>query len=279
MKIIVVGANHAGTAAINTMLDNYKGNEVVVFDSNSNISFLGCGMALWIGGQIAGPEGLFYSSKEKLEEKGAKIYMETEVTNIDFDNKTVYAKSLVDGTEYKETYDKIILATGSLPIDLNIKGSDLENVDFVKLYQHADKVIKSLENKDYIKTVSVVGAGYIGVELAEAFKRHGKNVQLIDLSDSCLSAYYDKPFRDLMDKQLSEGGVELHYGEMLKEIKGNGKVEAIVTDKGEYQTDMVILCIGFVPNTAIAKDKLETFKNGAYLVDRTQKLAEMMSMQ
>lgn len=271
MKIIVVGANHAGTAAINTMLDNYKGNEVVVFDSNSNISFLGCGMALWIGGQIAGPEGLFYSSKEKLEEKGAKIYMETEVTNIDFDNKTVYAKSLVDGTEYKETYDKIILATGSLPIDLNIKGSDLENVDFVKLYQHADKVIKSLENKDYIKTVSVVGAGYIGVELAEAFKRHGKNVQLIDLSDSCLSAYYDKPFRDLMDKQLSEGGVELHYGEMLKEIKGNGKVEAIVTDKGEYQTDMVILCIGFVPNTAIAKDKLETFKNGAYLVDRTQK--------
>lgn len=197
--------------------------------------------------------------------------METEVTNIDFDNKTVYAKSLVDGTEYKETYDKIILATGSLPIDLNIKGSDLENVDFVKLYQHADKVIKSLENKDYIKTVSVVGAGYIGVELAEAFKRHGKNVQLIDLSDSCLSAYYDKPFRDLMDKQLSEGGVELHYGEMLKEIKGNGKVEAIVTDKGEYQTDMVILCIGFVPNTAIAKDKLETFKNGAYLVDRTQK--------
>lgn len=72
MKIIVVGANHAGTAAINTMLDNYKGNEVVVFDRNSNISFLGCGMALWIGGQIAGPEGLFYSSKEKLEEKEQK---------------------------------------------------------------------------------------------------------------------------------------------------------------------------------------------------------------
>ena len=64
MKIVVVGANHAGTACINTMLDNYKGNEVVVFDSNSNISFLGCGMALWIGGQIAGSDGLFYSSKE-----------------------------------------------------------------------------------------------------------------------------------------------------------------------------------------------------------------------
>ena len=61
-KIVFVGANHAGTAAINTVLDNYSNNEVVVFDRNSNISFLGCGMALWIGNVIDGPEGLFYSS-------------------------------------------------------------------------------------------------------------------------------------------------------------------------------------------------------------------------
>lgn len=71
-KIVVVGANHAGTAAINTMLNNYSNNEVVVFDRNSNISFLGCGMALWIGKQISGPEGLFYATKEGLEAKGAK---------------------------------------------------------------------------------------------------------------------------------------------------------------------------------------------------------------
>ena len=75
-KIVVVGANHAGTACINTMLDNFGNeNEIVVFDQNSNISFLGCGMALWIGEQIDGPEGLFYSDKEKLEAKGAKVYM------------------------------------------------------------------------------------------------------------------------------------------------------------------------------------------------------------
>ena len=68
-KIVVVGANHAGTACINTMLDNFGNeNEIVVFDQNSNISFLGCGMALWIGEQIDGAEGLFYSDKEKLQE-------------------------------------------------------------------------------------------------------------------------------------------------------------------------------------------------------------------
>ena len=65
MNIVVIGANHAGTAAINTILDNYSNAKVHVFDRNSNISFLGCGMALWIGHQISGPQGLFYSSKEQ----------------------------------------------------------------------------------------------------------------------------------------------------------------------------------------------------------------------
>lgn len=104
-KIIVIGANHAGTAAINTILDNYE-DDVVVFDGNSNISFLGCGMALWIGKQIDGPEGLFYSSKELLEEKGAIIYMETIVEHVDYEKKIVYAKGK-DGKEYQESYDKL----------------------------------------------------------------------------------------------------------------------------------------------------------------------------
>jgi len=100
-KIVVVGANHAGTACINTMLDNFgHENEIVVFDQNSNISFLGCGMALWIGEQIDGPEGLFYSDKEKLEAKGAKVYMNSPVLSIDYDNKVVTAE--VDGKEHRQ---------------------------------------------------------------------------------------------------------------------------------------------------------------------------------
>jgi NADPH-dependent 2,4-dienoyl-CoA reductase/sulfur reductase-like enzyme len=88
-KIVVVGANHAGTATINTILDNYEGNEVVAFDANSNISFLGCGMALWIGNQISGPDGLFYQTKEQFEEKGATVHMECPVERVDFDAKVV----------------------------------------------------------------------------------------------------------------------------------------------------------------------------------------------
>ena len=270
MKIVVVGANHAGTACINTMLDNYQGNEVVVFDQNSNISFLGCGMALWIGHQIAGSEGLFYSSKEKLEAKGAKIHMETGVTNIDFDNKIVYATGK-NREKYEEKYDKLILSTGSLPMNLPIVGKELENVQYVKLFQNAQEVIDKLDSNKNIQKVAVVGAGYIGVELAEAFKRWGKEVYLIDAAKGCLSVYYDKIFRDQMDAQLKNHGINLEYDQLVKEIQGNGKVEKIITNKGELPVDMVILCAGFRPNTDLGKDKITLFKNGAYVVDKTQK--------
>lgn len=271
MKIVVVGANHAGTAAINTMLDNYKGNEIVVFDRNNNISFLGCGMALWIGNQIKGSDGLFYSNKEKLESKGAKIHIETEVINIDTKNKVVTARNIHTKEEIKETYDKLIVSTGSLPIDLNVKGKELENVQYVKLFQNAKEVIEKLKNKD-IKHVTVIGAGYIGVELAEAFKRNGKEVRLVDAANSSLSSYYDDVFREKMNKVLKDNGVTLSFGEKLQEIIGkDGKVSGIKTDKGEYATDMVILCVGFVPNTSLLKDQVELFRNGAYVVDKTQK--------
>lgn len=267
-KIVVVGANHAGTAAINTILDNYKDKEVTTFDSNSNISFLGCGMALWIGKQIGGPSGLFYSDKEKLEGKGAKVYMETPVDSIDYDNKVVYATGK-NGEKYEKEYDKLILATGSLPIIPPIKGSDLENVQMVKLYQNAEEVINKLESGK-IKDVVVVGAGYIGVELSEAFKRNGNNVTLVDMADTCLSGYYDKEFTDLMAANLEKNDIRLAFGQSVKEIKGTTKVESVVTDKEEIKADMVVLCIGFKPNTALGNGKLETFKNGAFLVNEKQ---------
>ncbi|MDD7183432.1 H2O-forming NADH oxidase [Peptostreptococcus porci] len=268
-KIIVVGSNHAGTAAIKTILGNYEGNEVVVYDKNNNISFLGCGMALWIGNQISGAEGLFYATKESLEEMGAKVHMEADVHKIDFENKKVYV-TLSDGTEVEDSYDKIILATGSLPIIPTIPGKDLENVQQVKLYQNAAEVIKKLENPE-IKDITVVGAGYIGVELAEAFERHGKNVTMVDIADTCLPAYYDEPFTSLMKKNLEDHNINLEFGQAVQEIKGeNGKVTAVVTDKKEIKSDMVILSIGFRPNNALGKDSLELFRNGAYLVNKKQ---------
>lgn len=268
-KIVVVGANHAGTAAINTMLDNYSGNEVVVLERNFNTSFLGCGMALWIGDQIqGGGEGLFYSSPEQLREKGAKVSINAEVEKIDFDKKIIYYSNKEDG-KVEESYDKLILATGSLPIIPPIPGRELENVQQVKLYQDAQAVIEKLELGG-INHVTVVGSGYIGVELAEAFKRKGKEVALLDIADGCLTGYYDPEFSNLMKQNLIDNGIDCKFGQALEEIKGDKKVEAVKTSNEEFATDMVILCVGFRPNTELGKGKLEQFKNGAYIVNKKQ---------
>lgn len=278
-KIVVVGTNHAGTAAIKTMLSNYGlENEIVTFDQNSNISFLGCGMALWIGEQIDGPDGLFYSDKEQLEAMGAKVYMESPVLNIDYDKKEVTA--LVNGQEHVENYDKLILATGSQPIIPPIKGVEilegsrefkatLENLQFVKLYQNSSDVIEKLE-KPGINRVAVVGAGYIGVELAEAFQRKGKEVILVDIAETCMGGYYDRDFTDLMSKNLEEHGIQLAFGQAVQAVEGDGKVERLVTDKDSFDVDMVIMAVGFRPNTDLGRDQLDTFRNGAWIVDKKQ---------
>ncbi len=272
-KIVVVGANHAGTACINTILDNYSGNEVVVFDKNSNISFLGCGMALWIGNQIDGSDGLFYSSADKLSEKGATIHMETEVDKIDYAKKVVYATS-ADGTKFEESYDKVVLATGSLPIIPNVPGADLENIQRVKLFQHAQEVIDKLNSDPSIQNVSVIGAGYIGVELVEAFKLNGKNVTLVDIADTCLPTYYDSIFTDKMRQRIADNGVTLKLGQQVTGFEGDTKVTAVKTDKETIPADMVVWAVGFRPNNLVGKDHLELFKNGAYLVNEKQQTSD-----
>lgn len=267
-NIIVVGANHAGTAALNTILDSGKDINVTAFDANSNISFLGCGMALWIGGQISGPEGLFYSSRQALEAKGAHVHMNTKVSSIDFERKTIRAKCTT-GDYYEQAFDKLILATGSMPVSLPIKGIDLHNVQFVKLYQNAEDVIHKLKNKN-LKKITIIGAGYIGVELAEAFCRCGREVTLIDSASACLSSYYDEPFSRKMEENLERHGIRLAFRETVQRLEGHETIQQVITEKASYDTDMAVFCAGFRPSTKLGDGVLEKFDNGAYLVSRRQ---------
>ena len=269
-KIILVGANHAGTAAINTILDQYPQHELVVYDANDNISYLACGTALWVGNQITDPQGLFYSSKESMEQKGAQVFLETEVTQIDFQNKTLTARDKNTGKEWSDNYDKLILATGSLPIAPNLPGKDLKNVQFVKFYQDGASAIEALQDAS-VKDVAIIGAGYIGVELAEAIVRNGRKAHLFDVAETCLSTYYDSEFCGKMDHVLGEHGVACHFTQAVTELQGeNGKVSAVVTDKGSYPAQLALMAIGFRPNNALGKDHLALFRNGAYQVNRKQ---------
>lgn len=273
MKVVIIGANHAGIAAANVLLDEYEGHEVVLIEKNDNISYVGAGTALWVAREVENRNDLFYTESKDFEDKGARILMETTVDRVDYDNKVVHAVTK-DGEEIEESYDKLILATGSKPIEPNVPGKDLDGIHFLKLFQEGQAVDEEL-NSDKIEKVAVIGAGYIGVEIAEAIQRRGKQVLLFDAMSTSLSNYYDEEFAQLMDKNLADNGIDLHFGELAEAYEGEeGRVKAIKTNKGHYDVDLVVNAIGFRPNNDLGQDHLELFANGAYLVDRHQQTSD-----
>ncbi len=128
MKVVVVGCTHAGTAAVKSILTNHPNAEVTVYERNDNVSFLSCGIALYVGGVVKEAGSLFYSSPEELASLGATVKMEHEVETIDVDHKTVTAKDLNTGKVETKEYDKLVMTTGSWPIVPPIKGIDAENI-------------------------------------------------------------------------------------------------------------------------------------------------------
>lgn len=266
MKVVVVGCTHAGTAAVKNILANQPEAEVTVYERNDNVSFLSCGIALYVGGVVKDPAGLFYSNPEELASLGAKVNMEHEVQSIDVDNKNVVAKDLKTGEVETVSYDKLVMTTGSWPIIPPIPGIDSENILLCKNYNQANVIIEKAKDA---KKVVVVGGGYIGIELVEAFVESGKEVTLIDGLDRILNKYLDKTFTDVLEKELVDRGVQLALGENVKEFKADeaGVVKKVITPSQEFDADMVIMCVGFRPNTTLLEGKVDMLPNGALIVD------------
>lgn len=265
MKVLVIGCTHAGTATVVNLKALYPDSEVTIYERNDNISFLSCGIALHVGDVVKDLNDMFYSSPEALADLGVKTNMKHDVLDIDFDNKKVRVKNLVTEEIFEDNYDKLVLTVGSWPIVPNFVGGDLENIVLCKNYNQAKAIT---EKGKKAKNVVIIGAGYIGVELAEAFEMLGKNVTLIDAEERIMPKYLDKEFTDIAEKSFKDHGVNLVLGEKVKHFEGeNGKVQTVVTDNGTYAGDLVVLCIGFRPNTALVNGKLDTLPNGAIMID------------
>lgn len=265
MKVAVIGCTHAGTAAIVNTAKLYPGAEITVYERNDNISFLSCGIALYVGGVVKDPHGLFYSSPDKLAELGAKTKMLHEVVSVDTEGKTLKVRNLETGETFDDNFDKLIVTTGSWPIVPKLEGIDLDNILLSKNYNHSNTIIEKAKDA---KHITVVGAGYIGVELVEAFQMNGKKVTLIDSEERILNKYMDPEFSGQIEQAFRDNGIELALGQTVKSFEGkDGKVTRVITDKGAVETDLVLLCIGFRPNTALLKDQVDMLPNGAIIVD------------
>jgi NADPH-dependent 2,4-dienoyl-CoA reductase/sulfur reductase-like enzyme len=266
MKVVVIGCTHAGTAAVKTILREKPGTEVIVFERNDNISFLSCGIALYVGGVVKDAAGLFYSNPEELQQMGATIKMNHNVKSIDTEAKKVIAEDMLTGKEIEVNYDKLVNTTGSWPIIPPIPGINNKNILLCKNYNQAKDII---EHAKTAKRVVIVGGGYIGIELVEAFRESGKEVTLIEGLDRILNKYLDKEFTDILENDLKSQGITLALDQAVTSFEPNeeGEVTAVVTTKGEYQADLVILCVGFRPNNELLKGKVDMLPNGAIVVD------------
>ena len=265
MKIVIVGCTHAGTAAVVNFKELHPESEITIYEKNDNLSFLSCGIALNVGGVIKETKNLFYNSPENLAKMGVVTNMKHEVLNIDFENKTLKVKNLLNNEEFEDNYDKLVLTLGSWPIVPKFEGGDLDNILLCKNHDHAIEIIEKSKNA---KNVVIIGAGYIGVELVEAFEMQGKNVTLIDAEERIMAKYLDKEFTDIAEKEFVDRGVNLVLGEKVSKFEGeNGKVTKVVTNNGSYEGDLVVLCIGFAPNTKLVQGKLDTLPNGAIIID------------
>ncbi|MCM2137956.1 FAD-dependent oxidoreductase [Vagococcus fluvialis] len=270
MKVIVIGCTHAGTAAVKNILKHQPDAEVLVYERNNNVSFLSCGIALYVGGVVKNANDLFYSNPAELASLGAVLKMEHNVTSIDTENKQVTATNLNTGEVETSSYDKLVMTTGSWPIVPPITGIKAENILLCKNFNQANEIIAKAETA---KKIVVVGGGYIGIELVEAFVESGKEVTLIDGLDRILNKYLDKSFTDKLEEDLRERGVTIALGENVQSFDAdeNGKVKTVHTPSASFDADMVIMCVGFRPSTELLIDKVDMLPNGAIIVDKYMK--------
>lgn len=268
MKVIIIGGIAAGMSAAAKFKRLSPNDDVVVYEKGDIVSFGACGLPYYVGGFFDDSNEMIARTPEAFREAGVEIHTKHEVTNVDFSNKKVTVKNLNTNEVLEESYDKLMIASGARAIIPPIKNIDLENVVTLKSMDDGNK-LRELMSKEENKKIAIIGAGFIGLEAAEAAKHRGKEVTVIQLQDRVLQEVFDKDITDLLEEELRENGVNLLLSETVTELIGDGKVSKVKTNKKEIEADIVILATGVKPNTDFLNcDEIKMIRNGAIVVDK-----------
>ncbi|SCH35446.1 NADH peroxidase [uncultured Clostridium sp.] len=267
MRVVIIGAVAAGMSAAAKLKRMKPDYEVVVYEKTDVVSFGACGLPYFVGGFFDDANNMIARSPEKFRESGIDLNIFKEVTAVDTDNKKLKVLDVKTGETFEDSYDKLMIATGASSIIPPIKNVNLENVSTLKTMEDGIKV-KEILNKEDVKNVVIIGAGFIGLEAVEAAKKLGKNVTVIQAADRVLNAVFDKEITDVLEDEIKSHGVNLRLEELASEFIGETKVEKVITNKGGIDADLVIIATGVRPNTTFLKDtKIEMLGNGAIIVD------------
>lgn len=263
MKYIVVGTSHFGYEAVETILEAEPKAEIHLFERGDKASFMSCGAQSYLMGIAKSADELHYANEESYKKQGINIHLNSDVVDINPETKSITVKT--EKGEREESYDKLLLSPGGYAPELDIPGKDLENVYTFRGRDDAESVKQRMTEA---KNVVVIGGGYIGVEVAEAFTENGQDVTLIDAVDRFLPTYLDEEFYPSLSAEAESKGLKVKTNEFVKEIKSEkDEIQAVVTDQGEYKADTVIMAVGVKPNTSWLEGVLELDDHGFVVVN------------
>ena len=253
MKYIIVGgvAGGATAAARIRRIDEHA--EIVLFEKGEHISYANCGLPYYIGGVIADRDKLFVQTPEAFGRRfNIDVRTLSEVTGINRKEKTVNVKT-ADGKEYVEKYDKLLLSPGASPVRPPLSGIDSEGIFTLRNVVDTD-AIKNYINVHKPKTAVIIGAGFIGLEMAENLRDAGLEVAVVEMADQVM-APIDYSMASFVHEHLAQKGVSLYLGKAVSAFEKTAGGLNVMFKTGEVlSTDMVILSIGVRPNTALAVD-------------------------
>ncbi|MGV3162592.1 FAD-dependent oxidoreductase [Streptococcus hyovaginalis] len=266
MKIIIVGGVAGGMSAATRLRRLMEDAEIVVFDKGPYVSFANCGLPYHLSGEIEERSDLLVQTPERLKERfQLDVRPESEVTAIDPVTKTVTVG--YKGQSYRESYDRLILSPGAKPVVPNLEGLDkATNVFTLRNIPDLDYIMTHLKGRSGGKA-TLIGAGFIGLEMTESLVKKGFDVTIIEKAPHVLPSF-DQEMAAFVRKELLSKGVTLHTNQSVKSFKQEGKV--IVLDDGtEVLSDVTILSVGVTPETSLAASAdIELGLRGGILVDQ-----------
>lgn len=267
MKYVIIGGDAAGMSAAMEIYRNVPGAEITSVERGFIYSYGQCGLPYVVDGRISSTKRLIARDVATFRDKyGIDARVGHEVERIDVEKQLVTGTDLASGEQFEIPYDKLLIATGANSVMPVEKGSDLAGVHMVKTIPMLEDLLADLTEN--IKHVTVIGGGYIGLEMVETLHASGREVRLIQRS-GYLAKFLDKELAQHVRDEAKKQGVEVLLNTSVEAFEGSTRVERVVTDKGAFDTDLVIVAVGIQPNTKFLKDTgIALAKNGGVIVNR-----------
>ncbi len=254
MKVIIIGAVAAGSKTAMKLKRLRPDWDIVIYTSDNEVSYSACGLPYYIAGSIKEVETLIIRKYTKYAEQGINVNLRHLVKSIAPEKKEVVVENLDTGEVFNDIYDKLVIASGAIPFVPDIKGVDLENVFTLRTLEDGENIKKAVLQS---KRAVILGCGYIGIELLEAFVKQGLMVTVIQSSDTIMPIF-DNDLSEIIQKYVIQKHLEqvkIINNATISRIDGKNKVQKVITTDGkEIETDMVVLSVGVRPNVQFAVD-------------------------